>query len=165
MRRRNAIPRTERAREARERALAALALMRRKKLSLTAAVKAERTSPRTVKRYVRSALRQKGPGERSRPTPHDRIPRTLNVVTPEGTRPVTVRDSRTASRIAQYMNAVRTYSNTGDSSALARFRGKSFQAAGVTYPFITDPAKLDQLADAGVLEIEGLYRAVGGMTV
>ena len=137
--------------------------MRREKRSLTAAARAERTSPRTVKRYVRSALRQKGPGERSRLTPHDRIPRTLNVV--GRTLPVTVRDSRTASRIAEYMNAVRSYRNTGDSSALARFRGKSFQAAGVTYPFITDPAKLDQLADARVLEIEGLYRAVSGMTV
>ncbi len=163
MRRRNAIPRTEREREARERALAALALMRRKKLSLTAATNAEGTTPRTVRRYVGSALRQKGPGERSRPTPHDRIPRTLNVV--GRTLPIKVRDSRTVSRIAEHMNAVKTYVKTGDPSALARFRGKSYQAAGVTYPFITDPAKLDQLADAGVLEIEGLYRAVGGMTV
>ena len=161
---RNATPRTEREAEARERALATLALMRREKLSLTAAAKAERTRPRTVKRYIRSALRQKSAGERYRPTTHDRIPRTLQIVTRRGTLPVTVRNSRTASLIGQYMNAVRMYVN-GDSSALARFRGKSFQAGGKTYRFVTDPSKLDRLADAGDLAIEGLYRAVSGMTV
>lgn len=165
MNRRNTIPRTEREVQARERALATLALMRRKKLSLTAAAKAERTRPRTVKRYIRSALRQKRPGERYRPTTHDRIPRALQIVTPRRTLPVTVRDSRTASRIGEYMNAVRIYVNTGDSSALARFRGKSFQAGGKTYTFITDPSKLDRLADAGDLASEGLYQAVNGMTV
>lgn len=163
--RRNAIPRTAHEAEARERALATLALMRREKLSLTAAAKAEHTRPRTVRRYVGSTLRQKGPGERYRPTTHDRIPRALHIVTPKETLPVTVRDSRTASRIGEYMNAVRIYVNTGDLSALARFRGKSFQAGGKTYPFITDPSKLDRLADAGILAIEGLYQAVDGMTV
>jgi hypothetical protein len=62
------------------------------------------------------------------------------------------------------MNAVRMYVN-GDSSALARFRGKSFQAGGKTYRFVTDPAKLDRLADAGTLAFEGFYRSVSGMTV
>ncbi len=161
MNRRNAIPHTEREGQARERALATLALMRREKLSLTAAAKAEHTRPRTVQRYVGSALRQKRAGERYRPTTHDRIPRALQIVTPRGTRPVTVRNSRTASLIGQYMNAVRMYVN-GDSSALARFRGKSFQAGGKTYRFVTNPANLDRLADAGDLAIEGLYRAVPG---
>ncbi len=165
MNRRNAIPHTEREAQARERALATLALMRREKLALKAAAKAEHTSPRTVRRYVGSTLRQKGPGERYRPTTHDRIPRALHIVTPKRTLPITVRDSRTASRIGEYMNAVRLYVSSDDSSALARFRGKSFQAGGKTYRFVTDPAKLDRLADAGDLAIEGLYQAIDGMTV
>ncbi len=165
MPRRNAIPRNEQQTQARERALATLALMRRKGLALAMAAKAERTSPRTVKRYVGSTLRQKGPRGRYRPRAYDRIPRTLHVVTPQGTLPVTVRDSRTASRIAQYMNAVRTYVSTGDSSALNRFKGKTFQAGGKTYPFLTDPASLDRLADAGALAIEELYGAAHGVPV
>ncbi len=165
MRRRNAIPRTEREAQARERALATLALMRRERLALTTAAKAERVDPRTVQRYVGSALRQKGPRERYRPTAHDRIPRTLHVITPQGTLPVTVRDSRTASRIAEYMNAVRTYVNTGDTSAPNRFKGKTFRAGGKTYTLVTDPGTLDRLADAGVLAFEQLYRSTQGMTV
>ncbi len=161
MRRRNTIPRTVREAQARERALATLALMRREGLALKVAAKAEHTSPRTVRRYVGSALRQRGLGERYRPTTHDRIPRALQIVTPRRTVPVTVRDSRTASRIGEYMNAVRMYVN-GDSSALDRFKGKTFQAGGKTYPFITNPSQLDRLADAGDLAIEGLYRAVPG---
>lgn len=164
MRRRNAIPRNEREAQARERALAAVARMRRKKLSLSAAAQAEHTNPRTVQRYVGTALRQEEPGRHYRATTYDRIPRTLHVVTPEGTLPVTVRDSRTASRIGEYMNAVRTYVNKGESSGLERFRGKSFRADGVSYPFVTDPNKLEELADAGVLAVEQLYRATQGMT-
>ena len=61
------------------------------------------------------------------------------------------------------MNAVRTYVNTGDSSALDRFKGKTFQAGGKTYTFITDSATLDRLGDARALATEGLYQAVHGI--
>jgi hypothetical protein len=63
------------------------------------------------------------------------------------------------------MNAVRTYVNEGELSALGRSRGKSFRAAGVKYTFLTDPNTLELLADAGVLAFEQLYRATQGMTV
>jgi hypothetical protein len=165
IRRHNAVPRTEREAQARERALATLAVMRREKLSLKATAKAQETDPRTVRRYVGSALRQDAPGRRYKPSARDRLARTLNVITPEGTQPVTVRDSRTASRIAEYMNAVRTYVNKGELSALERFHGKSFRGAGVRYAFVTDPNTLELLADAGILAFEQLYRATQGMTV
>jgi len=163
MEHRNAIPRTERQAQARERALAVLALMRREKLSLRRAAQFEETDPRTVRRYVRSALQQASPRGRYRPTAYDRIARMLNVLTPTGPVAVIVRDSRTASRIGEYMNAVRTYVNTGDSSALDRFKGKTFQAGGKTYTFITDSATLDRLGDARALATEGLYQAVHGI--
>lgn len=61
-RHRNAIPRNQREAEARERALAALARMRREGRSLREAATAEGTSPTTIKRYVGSALRRE-PGK------------------------------------------------------------------------------------------------------
>ena len=84
MSRRNAIPRTQREREARERALAALALMRREKRSLTAAARAKDTNPRTVRRYVGSALRRKGLSGRYKAKPRDRLLRVLRIPTRGG---------------------------------------------------------------------------------
>ena len=162
MRHRNARPRTEGEAQARERALATLALMRRENLSLEAAANAVGTDPRTVLRYVGSALRHEGPGGDYQAIPHDRIPRTLHFITAAGPTEVTVHDSRTASRIAEHMNAVRTYLRTGDSSALKSFRGESFEAGGLNHQFVTDPDTLDKLADAGVLAMEGLYRVAHG---
>lgn len=161
MRRKDVVAHTESEIEARERALATLASMRRENLSLTAAAGSVGIDPRTVLRYVGSALRQ-GPDGEYRAVPHDSIPRTLHFITPSGTVPITVADSRTASRIAEHMNAVRSFTHRGDSSALEGFRGESFEASGVTYEFITDLATLSRLADAGELAIEGLYRAVRG---
>jgi hypothetical protein len=160
--RRNAKPRTEEETQTRERALTALALMRREGLALNAAANAVGIDPKTVLRYVGSALRQKGERGDYHATAYDHIPRTLHFITPGGPLPVTVQDSRIASRIAEYMNAVRTYVHSGESSALESFRGESFEASGTTYRFLTDPETLDRLADAGVLAIEGLYRTVQG---
>jgi hypothetical protein len=60
------------------------------------------------------------------------------------------------------MNAVRTFVNRGDSSAVEGFKGEFFWASGVIYEFVTDTDTLARLADAGVLAMEGLYRAVQG---
>ena len=163
MPRRNAKPRTKREVEARERALAAVARMRREKLSLSAAAKAEGTHIRTVRRYAGTALERPGRRGLFRAKASDRLSRSLNFPTPLGQEVVVVRSSSTASAIGEYLNAVRKYLNTGDTSALVRFRGKSFRTAdGVRHEFITDQASLDRLADAGVLAIEGLYQAVQG---
>ncbi len=163
MPRRNAIPRNKRQIEARERALAAVARMRREHLSLSGAAKAEGTNVRTVRRYAATALERVGRRGLFRAKPSDRIARSLNFPTPEGQIDIVVRSSRTASAIAEYLNAVRKYLNTGDTSALARFHNKTFRSAdGVRHQFATYPAALNSLADAGMLVIEGLYRAVHG---
>ena len=160
--RRNAIPRTEREAEARERALATLALMRREGLALKVAAKAERIDPRTVRRYVGSALRQKSPGERYRPAAYDRLPRTLHVVTSEGMQTVTVGSSRQASRLGEYWAAVHRYLETGDSSRLQRFKGKHITGIRrARIPLLTDLEQLDRLGNAGVLSFESLYARVG----
>lgn len=162
MKRRSAIPSNEREAQAREQSLATLALMRRKHLALTAAAAEIGADPKTVLRYVGSALRQEEFRGPYLATPHDTIPRTLHFITPEGTMPVTVQDSRTASRIAEYMNAVRTYVRYGESSVLETFNGESFETSDGTHQFVTDLETLDHLADAGDLAIDRLYQAGKG---
>src|SRR4051794_8896515 len=96
----------------RERALDALALARREGLSLRAASDRARTDPRTVRRHAGQAFRKRG--ARWVPTPWDRIPREMTAVTPTGPLAVTVRDSRTASLLAEHANAVARYIELGD---------------------------------------------------
>ncbi len=161
-RHRDAVQQNEAEAQSREQALAVLALMRREGLSLQGAAIRVGIDPRTTLRYVGSALEREGPHGEYRPTAHDHIPRTMHFITAEGTIAITVRDSRAASRIAEHMNAVRAFTHAGDLSPLEAFNGESFESDGVTRTFVTDPATLGRLADAGVLSIEGLYRTVQG---
>ncbi len=88
----------------------------------------------------------------------DRLLRVLVVPTREETREIAVRDSRQASRVAEYWNAVHTYLETGDASALQKFRGKRItDANGRQVPLLTDLDELDRLGSAGVLSFESLY--------
>lgn len=159
---RDAIPQNEHETQSREQALAVLSLMRREGISLREAASKVGIDPRTVLRYVGSALKRESPHGEYRATLYDQIPRTLHFITAEGTIAITVRDSGTATRIAEHMNAVRAYTHSGDLSALEAFKGESFEVDGITYTFVTDPEILGRLADAGVLSIEDLYRAVQG---
>jgi hypothetical protein len=161
MRRRNAIPRNAQQAQARERALATLALMRREDVPFGKAAKAYGTTPKTVYRYVGSALLQAGHRKRYRATPFDRFARIMNVISPEGSQTRTIRDSRTASRIAAHSNAVKQYLGGRDVSVLKPFIGKSFRVSGMTIRFVTDPTILEHLGDADELP-ESLYRAGNG---
>lgn len=161
MPRRNAIARNKRESDARERALAVVARMRRENLSLTAAAKIEGTHIRTVRRYAGTALQRDGRSGLFQVKPSDRIARRLNFPTPQGQIEIVVRSSRIASTIGEYLNAVRKYLNTGDTSALSRFKNKTFRSAdGVKHQFTTDPRSLNVLGHAGMLAIEGLYRVI-----
>ena len=156
---RNAKPRNEIEAQERERALGAIARMRRDKLSLRNAARASETTSDLVKKYVGSALRRNKSG-RYRATLYDRIPRSLNFLILDRYVPITIRDSRTASKIAEHSNAVRKYVRTGDTSTLAQFKNKSFRTGGAVHRFVAEPDLLDRLADAGSLAgIETLYYA------
>jgi hypothetical protein len=158
----DAIPQNESEAQSREQALAVVALMRREGLSLREAATRAGIDPRTVLRYVGSALERQGQHGEYRATPHDQSPRSLHFITPQGTVVITVKDSRTASRIAEHMNAVRAFTNSGDLAPLDAFKEETFEVDGVTYMFVTDPATLETLADAGVLSIDRLYKSVLG---
>lgn len=138
----------------RERALDALALTRRGR-SLRSAASLARTDPRTVRRHVGSAFHQEG--RRWVPSPFDRLPREMTVLTPRGPEFVTIRDSRTASLLAEHANAVAAYIETGDEAPLRRLGRRSIRIRGQPVVLETDPVRLDRLAAGGELAYE-LYR-------
>lgn len=142
------------AREARQDALHALSLMRRGS-SLQAAARAAHTTPNTVHRYAGSALVKSG--GRYVAKPRDKLYRPLRFLTPNGAITLDVRDSRTASTIARYMNAVRDYVTTGNDLRLRAFRGKAVHVGGQRREFVTDLDVLDRLGYAGELHFEDLY--------
>lgn len=130
------------------RAFHVLARMRRTGSSLTAAAWEEHIDPRTVRKYLRSELRDRG-----RPTKADRRSRPMLIPTSLGNAPVTVRGSRQSSELGKYMSAVGKYLRTGDAEGLAQFEGKSI--AG--HVLITDPDLLSSLAQAGALTLDEIY--------
>lgn len=154
------------ARQKRDDAIEVLRIMRRTSNSLRSSVAEfnqlhpdSRISPRTVAKYVRPALRKAPQGWRAKP--YDRLLRVIRLPTKSGVVELEIRDSRSASKIGEYMNAVRTYLETGDASALRRFRHQSVTSGKVTYRFLTDPKSLDALGAAGVLEFESIYEQLG----
>lgn len=138
----------------RERSLYALSL-RRRGYSLRRAADLARTDPRTVLRHAGIAFRKEGGRWAARP--FDRIPREMTVLTNTGPEVMTIRDSRTASLIAEHANATRAYVELGDEGPLARLRRKEIEVNGRKVQLAHDPIRLDRLAAGGELHYE-LYR-------
>ena len=138
-------------------AVNALAKMRAERLTLPQAARAMGVPSRVMIPLVRPALRKQKNG-RWKATKRDRFWRVLNVPGPRGPREVAVRDSRTASQIASYSDAIRKYIRTGDASLLKPFRKlKVFDANGRRISLLTNVRALDQLGHAGLLSFESLY--------
>lgn len=153
---------TPRQADTRGRALDALSEMRRNpKLSLTRAAQDAETTPGAVRRYAGSSLtRERG---RLRTTTTDRLYRNLQVAidTPGmrrggalggEVRNIGISSSRTASAVGRHWSALQRYLHHGDYAALAKYRGRTFTADGVTYTFLTDRDKIAELADLGVFD-------------
>lgn len=130
------------------RALHALARMRRTGSSLAAAAREEHIDPRTVRKYLNAELRGRG-----KPTKTDRRNRNMLIPTTIGNAPATVRGSKQASQLGRYMSAVGKYLRTGDVDGLAEFEGKSIGG----HSLITDPDLLSSLAQAGALTLDEIY--------
>ena len=145
---------------ARERALDALSRMRSDGLSLKRAARWAHTTPETVRKYVGQAL-VKTAGGRYAATPSDRLTRYIRFLTKDGIVGIRVRGSKAASRVARHWAAVKHYLLTGETEALAEFRGRSIRAGGVTYPFITDPKTLERIDAARETSFERLYTQRG----
>ena len=113
--------------------------------------------PRIVRRLGKTALRKLKNGHWAAKKT-DRLLRVLQRLTPEGKVEVALSDSRQATILGKYWNAVDLYRDTGDPSRLQEFEGEYIiDAAGNHLPLLTDLQTLDRLGAAGVLSFETLY--------
>jgi hypothetical protein len=130
---------------------------RAEKSTLTRAARAVGIDPKVVKQLAGSALRKDKRG-RIVPTKSDSLLRVLTIPGQKGAREVVVRDSRTASQLATYADAVRKYIRRGDPSLLNRFRSSVVKdARGRRIRLVTNLRQLNELGNAGVLSFESLY--------
>jgi hypothetical protein len=138
---------------AQSRALAVLARMRSRGESLSQAARLEHTTPRTVRKVVGKQLKRDASGH-YRATRGDTLRRDLSVLGFDGYEPVVTRSSKQASLAAEHLVAVGRFLRTGDAEWLKRFVGK--RAGGVE--LLTDTDRLSELADAGLVKLDALYR-------
>jgi hypothetical protein len=128
----------------------------RDRVSLPKASKEFDVAPNLVVTLGRSALRKRN--GRYFATKTDSLLRVLSVLSVDGKKEVATRDSRQASLVGGHWAAVQRYLNTGDDSALLRFKGiKITDASGKRHLLLTDLAELNRLASAGVLSFESMY--------
>ncbi|MGH2508123.1 MAG: hypothetical protein ACRDHZ_12065, partial [Ktedonobacteraceae bacterium] len=129
-------------------AFAALALMRRERLSASLAAEAEGTTVKNILKYVRPALHKRGKDYVAKPS--DRLARpSMTALDALGTIRVKVRGSKAASEIGRYWNAIDD-ALKGNPGALEEFRGRKIPHNRRT--FLTDMSTLRQLQDAGMLD-------------
>ena len=107
-------------------------------------------------RHVGKALNKSGYG-RYKAKPSDRFTRRLHMLTENGKEPITLRGSRLASKIANYMNAVDRYLATGRTDELDKYVGKSVTVGKTKHLFVTDTDLIRRLYDAGEISFEDLY--------
>jgi hypothetical protein len=116
--------------------------------------------PRKAPQLVRPALRKLRNG-RWAAKKYDRLLRILPLPSRKGLIEVATRDSRQATIVGKYWNAVDLYRDTGDASALEQFQGEHVtDAKGNPVPLLTDLHELDRLGSAGVLSFETIYARV-----
>jgi hypothetical protein len=145
--------------QARQRALAVLARMRRGE-PLSQATHNEHTTSRTVRKHVGKQLKRDSSG-RYRATRGDTLRRDINVLSYDGYVPVSVRSSKQAHFASEHLVAVARFLRPpGDPDLLKPFIGK--RVGGVE--LLTDPDRLQILADADLVKLDGLYRTNRGGT-
>jgi hypothetical protein len=117
-------------------------------------------NPRSVQRLAKPALRKRRNG-RLAVKRTDRLLRVLQKLTPEGRQQIGVSDSRQASILGDYWNAVDRYRDTGDASVFKQFKGKHvIDADGKRVPLLTDLHEIDRQGSAGNLSFETIYSRV-----
>jgi hypothetical protein len=131
--------------------------MRADGVSLSRASREFGLDPQVVRRLAGPALRKRANG-RYTTKASDRLLRVIVIPTSDGLREIATRDSREATKAAEYWNAVHRYLATGDASALRQFDGKRIKDAnGSKIRLLTDLKELDRQGNAGNLSFESIY--------
>ena len=138
-------------REARERALEALSLMRRKGRSFSEAVREAGTTHNAVFRHAGPALERRA--GRIVTKRSDRLYRRMVVTSTVGVVEGEPRNAKEASLNARHANAVKRRVETGDASQLPQYQGKTVGG----FELEADPQVIDQLARAGELDFLDIY--------
>jgi hypothetical protein len=135
----------------------AVSRMRGDGVSLQQAAREFGVPPKEVVRLGSSALRR-NPSGRYVAKAEDDLLRVLSIPGTRGLREIAFDDSREASVVGKYWDAVGLYLQTGDASGLREFRRKSvWDANGRRLALLTDLDELDRLGSAGVLSFESIY--------
>jgi hypothetical protein len=120
------------------------------------ALRAERTTDATVRRYAGAVLYRTRSGD-VRARARDSLVRLLLVPTPDGPRRLPIRGSAEASILGRYWAAVKRYLDTGndrDLRRLERQRRTVADVAGIRHRLPFDRATLRRLAQRGRLDLE-----------
>ena len=127
--------------------------------SLARAIREEGLKRDTFIRRMRQALRRNGPGKPWKAIPEDKLSSVMNVLTEFGPKTEIIRNSKERKLLGSYNRALRMFraGEDGAEAALQEFRGK--KVAGHT--LITDIRILNQLEEAGRLDFDDLYSALG----
>jgi hypothetical protein len=103
-----------------------------------------------------SALRERN--GRYIATRSDRLLRVITILTVDGKKEIATVDSEQASLAGSHWAAVQRYLQTGERSAVSRFRGQRIvDASGKRHLLMTDLAEINRQAAAGVLSFESMY--------
>lgn len=126
-------------------------------LTLHQAAERSGIDPAEVIKLIPSAFRKKG--RKYAVKRWDRLLRILLIPGKKGLREIATRDSRQASIVGRYWNAVeRAIGPEGDDTDLRNFRPKTVKdAAGRRVRLLTDLDELKRQASAGMLHFESLY--------
>ena len=128
----------------RERGLEALSKVK-KGQSLTRASRESHTSARTVLKNTNAFKKERG---KWIPKEYDRISRTMSIYENGKQEWIDVRDSRTASKIGKYNNAVKQFLATGNEDFLKGFDKPIRNSEGQLHYFETNTNRLIEIAEA-----------------
>ena len=148
------LPTSDRAFEARNRALHVLARMRHDALSLQVASREEGTTPTTVRKYFPNVLRRSKRGKWT-VIKDDHEIRALRVPGAHGPVTVYAQSYTEAQLVSAYLVSLNRWRRTQKRSELAPFHGKSVGG----YELITAERTLRALDDADLLQLDTLYAA------
>lgn len=141
------------------RVASALGFMRRERVSASEAAHREKMKLETFRKGAGRNLYRSGPGKPWKARSEDQLRFSMKVLTSRGPIEVIVRNSRERKLLHRYEFALRMFraDEDGAGAALQEFEGKTVGSQTL----VTDIKLLIELEEAGQLDYEGFYVAIG----